>query len=53
MNAELPLGDVLGTFYPWCAGWEKQLRELFALYVEAKQAQNVLTMTCCSTGRKR
>src|SRR6266849_1820194 len=42
VNAELPLGDVLGTFYPWCAGWEKQLRELFALYVEAKQTQNVL-----------
>ena len=31
-----------GSFYPWCAGWEKQLRELFALYVEAKQAQNIL-----------
>jgi DNA helicase-2/ATP-dependent DNA helicase PcrA len=42
VNAELPLGQVLGTFYPWCAGWEKQLRELFALYVEAKQTQNVL-----------
>jgi DNA helicase-2/ATP-dependent DNA helicase PcrA len=42
VNAELPLPDVLGGFYPWCAGWEKQLRELFALYVEAKQAQNVL-----------
>jgi DNA helicase-2/ATP-dependent DNA helicase PcrA len=42
VNAELPLGDVLGDFYPWCAGWEKQLRELFALYVEAKQTQNVL-----------
>jgi ATP-dependent DNA helicase UvrD/PcrA len=42
VNAELPLGDVLGGFYPWCAGWEKQLRELFAHYVEAKQTQNVL-----------
>src|SRR5260370_36234331 len=41
-NAELPLGDVLGTFYPWCAGWETQLRELFAVYVEATQTQNVL-----------
>src|SRR3981189_3735706 len=41
-NAELPLGDVLGGFFPWCAGWEKQLRELFALYVEAKQTQNIL-----------
>jgi len=42
VNAELPLGEVLGGFYPWCAGWESQLRELFARYVEAKQAQNVL-----------
>jgi ATP-dependent DNA helicase UvrD/PcrA len=42
VNAERQLGDVLGSFYPWCAGWEKQLRELFALYVEAKQTQNVL-----------
>src|SRR6266446_2999452 len=42
VNAELPLGEVMGTFYPWCGGWEKQLRELFALYVEAKQTQNVL-----------
>src|SRR5712672_1981986 len=42
VNAELPLGEVLGGFFPWCAGWEKQLRELFALYVEAKQAQNIL-----------
>jgi DNA helicase-2/ATP-dependent DNA helicase PcrA len=42
VNTELPLGEVLGTVYPWCAGWEKQLRELFALYVEAKQTQNVL-----------
>src|SRR6266446_3216682 len=42
VNAELPLPDVLGGFYPWCAGWEKQLRELFALYVEAKLTQNVL-----------
>src|ERR1700745_3279440 len=42
VNAELSLGEVLATSYPWCAGWEKQLRELFALYVEAKQTQNVL-----------
>ena len=33
---------MLGTSYPWCAGWSAQLRELFAAYVEAKQAQNVL-----------
>jgi DNA helicase-2/ATP-dependent DNA helicase PcrA len=42
VNTQMPLGEVLGGVYPWCAGWEVQLRELFALYVEAKQAQNVL-----------
>ncbi|GAA3059754.1 ATP-dependent helicase [Rhizobium viscosum] len=39
-EAELPL--VLRDAFPWCATWEKQLRELFACYVEAKQSQNVL-----------
>jgi DNA helicase II / ATP-dependent DNA helicase PcrA len=38
----MALGEVLGGIYPWCAGWEKQLRELFAAYVALKQAQNVL-----------
>jgi DNA helicase II / ATP-dependent DNA helicase PcrA len=42
VNAQIPLGEVLGGVYPWCAGWEKQLRELFAAYVVFKQAQNVL-----------
>ena len=31
-----------GASFPWCAGWAAELRELFAAYVEAKQAQNVL-----------
>jgi DNA helicase-2/ATP-dependent DNA helicase PcrA len=42
VNAEAPLGEVLGSFFPWCAGWEDELRKLFAAYVEAKQNQNVL-----------
>ena len=28
--------------FPWCAQWEAELRRLFAAYVAAKQAQNVL-----------
>ena len=28
--------------FPWCAAWAKELKELFAAYVEAKQRQNVL-----------
>jgi DNA helicase-2/ATP-dependent DNA helicase PcrA len=42
VNSEIPLDEVLRTFFPWVASWEKQLRELFGSYVEAKQRQNVL-----------
>ena len=42
VNSEAPLQEVLRAHFPWCAAWEGQLRELFAGYVEAKQAQNVL-----------
>jgi DNA helicase-2/ATP-dependent DNA helicase PcrA len=42
VNAEAPLGEVLGSFFPWCADWEAELRTLFGAYVEAKQKQNVL-----------
>ncbi len=42
VNAGASLQDVLRANFPWAAGWEAQLRELFAGYVEAKQAQNVL-----------
>ncbi len=42
MNAQLSLQQVLDTLYPWCANWHDALRALFAAYVEAKQAQDVL-----------
>jgi DNA helicase-2/ATP-dependent DNA helicase PcrA len=42
VNSEAPLDDVLRTAFPWCINWQVQLREMFAAYVEAKQAQNVL-----------
>ncbi|MDQ0136259.1 DNA helicase-2/ATP-dependent DNA helicase PcrA [Neorhizobium galegae] len=42
VNSETPLDEVLKLHFPWCSAWEPQLRELFASYVEAKQAQNVL-----------
>ncbi|ESY85563.1 ATP-dependent DNA helicase [Mesorhizobium sp. LNHC220B00] len=42
VNAQAPLGEVLGSAFPWCAGWAEQLKQLFAGYVDAKQAQNVL-----------
>jgi DNA helicase II / ATP-dependent DNA helicase PcrA len=42
VNAEAPLDDVLASHFPWCAGWEHELKALFGAYVEAKQRQNVL-----------
>src|SRR4030081_1532124 len=42
VNSEAPLDEVLHGNFPWCSGWEKQLRELFAAYVETKQQHNVL-----------
>jgi len=42
VNSEAGLGDVLRDAYPWCSGWEAELRRLFGAYVEAKQAQHVL-----------
>jgi DNA helicase-2/ATP-dependent DNA helicase PcrA len=42
INAQAPLDALLGSFFPWCAMWEAELRQLFAAYVEAKQHQGVL-----------
>ena len=42
VNAEAPLDEVLASTFPWCAGWENELKTLFGAYVEAKQRQNVL-----------
>src|ERR1019366_481567 len=42
VNAELPIEGVLRASFPWCAVWVAELKQLFAVYVEAKQRQNVL-----------
>jgi DNA helicase-2/ATP-dependent DNA helicase PcrA len=42
VNSEAPLSEVLQRSFPWCAHWEPELRQLFAAYVAAKQAQSVL-----------
>jgi DNA helicase II / ATP-dependent DNA helicase PcrA len=42
VNAEFSLDEILGSFFRWCADWEKELRTLFDAYVEAKQRQHVL-----------
>lgn len=42
VNSQAPLGATLKTAFPWCEAWSGELRELFASYVAAKQAQRVL-----------
>jgi DNA helicase II / ATP-dependent DNA helicase PcrA len=42
VNSEAALDQVLGSFFPWCAAWQSELRALFARYVEIKQEQHVL-----------
>ncbi|MEJ2127391.1 MAG: ATP-dependent helicase [Woeseiaceae bacterium] len=42
VNTDGPLVDVLNEFYPWCADWEAELRELFRQYVERKQSSQAL-----------
>ena len=42
VNGESTLDEVLGSYFPWCATWQDELRALFAHYVEAKQRQQVL-----------
>ncbi len=42
VNAGLPLDEVLGGAFPWCAAWAAELKAMFAGYVEAKQRQSVL-----------
>src|SRR5947207_4879182 len=42
VNAETAIEDVIPASFPWCADWIRELRDLFACYVEAKQRQNVL-----------
>jgi DNA helicase-2/ATP-dependent DNA helicase PcrA len=38
----MQIEDVLRGSFPWCSAWATELRELFAIYVEAKQRHNVL-----------
>ncbi|MFC2248647.1 ATP-dependent helicase [Labrys portucalensis] len=42
VNAQDELENVLKEAFPWCLAWAAELRSLFAGYVEAKLANNVL-----------
>ena len=42
VNSQLPIETVVQSLYPWCLGWESELRQLFRAYVQAKQQQQAL-----------
>lgn len=42
VNSQVSIREVLKSSYPWVLEWEDELKQLFAAYVEAKQAQNVM-----------
>jgi DNA helicase-2/ATP-dependent DNA helicase PcrA len=42
VNTQRPLRSSLEGFFPWCIPWQEELRSLFAAYVEAKAARQVL-----------
>ena len=42
VNAGKSLKDALHETFPWCLGWEQELRTLFRHYVERKQQYQVL-----------
>ena len=42
VNAQATVRHTLQQAFPWCLEWEQELGKLFAGYVEAKQAQDVL-----------
>jgi len=42
VNSQTSLESVVGTLYPWCLGWEDELKALFKAYVQAKQQQQLL-----------
>ena len=42
VNSQLPVDEVVQGLYPWCQGWEEELKQLFRAYVLAKQQQHSL-----------
>jgi DNA helicase-2/ATP-dependent DNA helicase PcrA len=42
VNSEVSIKEILKSSYPWVLEWEGELKQLFASYTEAKQAQNVM-----------
>ncbi len=42
VNSQAPVDAVVKLLYPWCLGWEDELKQLFRAYVHEKQQQQVL-----------
>jgi DNA helicase-2/ATP-dependent DNA helicase PcrA len=42
VNSQTPVDPVVRNLYPWCLGWEDELRRLFRAYVHEKQRQHLL-----------
>ena len=42
VNAQCSIEKTLGSAFPWCGDWAKELKQLFGEYSEVKQKQNVL-----------
>jgi DNA helicase-2/ATP-dependent DNA helicase PcrA len=42
INSRQGVDEVVQTLYPWCLGWEGELKQLFRAYVHDKQQQQVL-----------
>jgi DNA helicase II / ATP-dependent DNA helicase PcrA len=42
VNSQASLESVVAELYPWCLGWEDELKALFKAYVLAKQEQQLL-----------
>ena len=42
VNSQRPLEQVVKDHYPWCLGWEDELKRLFLAYLREKQRQQTL-----------
>ena len=42
LNSQGELSDLLGQAFPWCLGWEPELKSLFTAYEQAKRDQHLL-----------
>ena len=42
VNSQSALESIVADLYPWCLGWEDELKALFKAYVHAKQQQQLL-----------